>query len=88
MLLQRNLKHGINYPRARNVMRKRVEVGVIIIIGFSLAFFLTSSIVAASIESQASALRDSSWQEVIVTLRCKFDSSASVDEDVQISLTT
>ena len=69
---------------ARNVMRKPGRsVGVIIIIGFSLAFFLTSSIVAASIESQASALEDSLGRRVIVTSSdASFDSSASVDEDV------
>ena len=45
--------------------------------------FLTSSIVAASIESQASALEDSLGRRVIVTSSdASFDSSASVDEDV------
>jgi len=73
---------------ARNVKRKPVRsIGVIIIIGFSLAIFLTSSIVASSIEAQAAALEDSLGRKVIITSSdASFDSSASIDEDI-LSLT-
>ena len=69
---------------ARNVKRKPVRsIGVIIIIGFSLAIFLTSSIVASSIEAQAAALEDSLGRKVIITSSdVSFDSSASIDEDI------
>ena len=53
---------------ARNVKRKPGRsVGVIIIIGFSLAIFLTSSIVATSIEAQAASLEDSLGRTIVVT---------------------
>ena len=57
------------------------------IIGFSLAIFLTSSIVASSIEAQATVLEDSLGRKVIITSSdASFDSSASIDEDI-LSLT-
>jgi ABC-type lipoprotein release transport system permease subunit len=73
---------------ARNVKRKPVRsIGVIVIIGFSLAIFLTSSIVASSIEAQATVLEDSLGRKVIITSSdASFDSSASIDEDI-LSLT-
>jgi len=58
-----------------------------VIIGFSLAIFLTSSIVASSIEAQATVLEDSLGRKVIITSSdASFDSSASIDEDI-LSLT-
>ena len=69
---------------ARNVKRKPGRsVGVIIIIGFSLAIFLTSSIVATSIEAQAASLEDSLGRTIVVTASdATFDSSASIDEGI------
>ena len=69
---------------ARNVKRKPGRsVGVIIIIGFSLAIFLTSSIVATSIEAQAASLEDSLGRTIVVTASdASFDSSASIDEGI------
>nr|AIF06157.1 ABC-type antimicrobial peptide transport system, permease component (ABC.CD.P) [uncultured marine group II/III euryarchaeote KM3_190_A04] len=69
---------------ARNVKRKPGRsVGVVIIIGFSLAIFLTSSIVASSIEAQAANLEDSLGRTIVVTASdASFDSSATISEDI------
>ena len=59
------------------------SVGVVIIIGFSLAIFLTSSIVASSIEAQAANLEDSLGRTIVVTASdASFDSSATISEDI------
>ena len=71
---------GVNNSRCSKRKKRKPgrSVGVVIIIGFSLAIFLTSSIVASSIEAQAANLEDSLGQTIVVTASdASFDSSAT-----------